>query len=256
MISTPLITASDIDTLGAFRLIYVPNAGERPEDLLCVPIEGWVDRAKQSQSGFDDLAFWQHELETLGAGPDAVSVILDDGRMTEAARVWFILQYFGLPAVVLNGGIDALQGPFLTQHPFDGPLRLTPGAGNVGVIERTRLKATLPQVKVFDTRTADEHSGQDPKRNARSGHLPGAALLAHSDLLDGSYLKPAPEISRLMAKAGIDEGQPIVTHCNGGGRAALAALAAVVAGRQDVAVYYLSFADWAADESCPIHRPE
>jgi hypothetical protein len=29
--------------------------------------------------------------------------------MTEAARVWFILQYFGLPATVLNGGRAALS---------------------------------------------------------------------------------------------------------------------------------------------------
>ena len=36
-----------------------------------------------------------------------MTVVMDDGRMTEAARVWFILQYFGLPAVVLNGGAPA-----------------------------------------------------------------------------------------------------------------------------------------------------
>lgn len=40
------------------------------------------------------------------------------------------------------------------------------------------------------------------------------------------------------------------------GRAALAALVAVVAGRHNVHVYYLSFADWAADESCPVRQPD
>lgn len=34
-----------------------------------------------------------------------------------------------------------------------------------------------------------------------------------------------------------------------------AALAALVVGRDDLHVYYLSFADWAADEACPVHCP-
>jgi thiosulfate/3-mercaptopyruvate sulfurtransferase len=46
----------------------------------------------------------------------------------------------------------------------------------------------------------------------------------------------------------------VVTHCDGGGRAALAALALLQAGFGDVHTYYLSFADWARDESCPIVR--
>ena len=36
--------------------------------------------------------------------------------------------------------------------------------------------------------------------------------------------------------------------------AALGAAAAVRAGFDDVRVYYLSFADWVRDESCPIVR--
>lgn len=47
---------------------------------------------------------------------------------------------------------------------------------------------------------------------------------------------------------------PVVTHCDGGGRAALAALAAVNAGQKNVSAYYLSFSDWAKDESCSIVR--
>ena len=36
-------------------------------------------------------------------------LVLDDGRMTRAARVWFVLQHFGVArAAVLNGGFPAL----------------------------------------------------------------------------------------------------------------------------------------------------
>ena len=176
--------------------------------------------------------------------------------MTEAARVWFILQYFGLPVVVLNGGLATLGEAPRHAPPASSPLRLKPGAGPVGLMDRAHLKAGLEAVQVFDARTADEFRGDDLKGNARGGHLPGAAHLSHADLLDGTHLKGAAEIADLMATSGLHGSRPIVSHCNGGGRAALAALAAVVAGRKDVRVYYLSFADWAADESCPIAGPD
>ena len=79
MHTTPLITAADLASLGPLRLIYVPAADERPERLLSVPIEDWIERAKRSQSGFDDVEFWQREFEALGVDADAVSVVLDDG---------------------------------------------------------------------------------------------------------------------------------------------------------------------------------
>jgi len=174
--------------------------------------------------------------------------------MTEAARVWFILQYFGLPVAVLNGG-----RPALTDIPPQVPRRTDPvilkaGSGKVGLQDRRSLSHALQDVQVFDARSTAEFQGEDLKGNARGGHLPGAAHLPHDALLDGPYLRPAAKLAKLLDAAQIDGSKPIVSHCNGGGRAALAALAAVVSGRKDVHVYYLSFADWAADETCSIAK--
>jgi thiosulfate/3-mercaptopyruvate sulfurtransferase len=58
----------------------------------------------------------------------------------------------------------------------------------------------------------------------------------------------------MMERAGFNQDHHLVTHCEGGGRAALAAAAAVRAGYDDVRVYYLSFGDWVRDEACPIVR--
>jgi thiosulfate/3-mercaptopyruvate sulfurtransferase len=65
-------------------------------------------------------------------------------------------------------------------------------------------------------------------------------------------LRTPDELRALLAASGFSPGERVVTYCDGGGRAALAALAAVRAGYADVGVYYLSFADWARDDSCPI----
>lgn len=251
---SPVVNAPELAGLDPVRLIYVPASGEQPEGMICVPIDRWIERAKRTLTGLDDIAFWQREIDALGVGPDAVSVVFDDGRMTEAARVWFILQYFGLPVAVLNGG-----RPALTEIPSQVPRQtesviLKPGSGKVGLQDRERLRTALQDVQVFDARSSAEFEGTDLKGNTRGGHLPGAAHLAHDALLDGSFLRPAAELAKLLDDAQIDGSKPIVSHCNGGGRAALAALAAVVAGRENVHVYYLSFADWAADEACPIAK--
>ncbi|MDP1645116.1 MAG: hypothetical protein Q8L71_06385 [Thiobacillus sp.] len=50
---------------------------------------------------------------------DALAVVYDDGRMTEAARVWFILQYFGARTAILNGGWPAITSgtvPAVSSH--------------------------------------------------------------------------------------------------------------------------------------------
>lgn len=249
MTNSPIIMMNDLNDHSLVRLLYVPAGDEHPADMTLVPIAAWIETAKRSQTGFDDLEYWQAELETLGIGLDALTVVVDDGSMTEAARVWFILQYFGLPAAVLDGGLTALKQMPTQAEPTGDRLVLHPGSGPVGLMSRHDLKDSLDRFQIFDARTAEEYSGEDLKGNARGGHLPGAAHLDHRDLLDGRHLRPASELAKLMEDAGFDSTQPVVTHCNGGGRAALAALAALAASQKDVRVYYLSFADWAADET-------
>ena len=254
MNTSPIVSASQLSDLGPLRLLYVPTAEERPAGMAVVPIRDWIAAAKQSDTGFDDVPYWQDQIAQLGLTQDALTVVLDDGGMTEAARVWFILQYFGLPAAVLNGGLPDLQTLPSQATPGTTP-DLHPGTGAVRLIGRQELTSVLPSVQIFDARTAAEFSGADLKANRRGGHLPGAAHLDHRDLLDGRHLRPASDLAQMMADAGVRGGAPVVTHCQGGGRAALAALAAVAAGQEDVRVYYLSFGDWAADDSCPLVQP-
>jgi len=219
------------------------------------PAEAWEAAAKAGETGFDNAAFWERAIADLGVDGDAPTIVYDDGRMIDAARVWFILQHFGAPAFILNGGRPAIDGDLLRSVPFPSApnFRARPGSGPVGLVDRATLKAELANgVRVVDARTAGEFRGEDLRRNPRGGCLPGASLLPHASLLDGARLRPAAELRDLLSQAGFQPGDPIVTHCDGGGRAALAAAAAVRAGHTGVRVYYLSFADWAADASCPI----
>jgi thiosulfate/3-mercaptopyruvate sulfurtransferase len=176
--------------------------------------------------------------------------------MTNAARVWFILQYYGLKCVIANGGWAALAAaPSLpaSAGPSAGPIQVALDPGAVGLVDRETLKQQLNgAAHVFDSRTRGEFTGEDARGRARSGHLPGARHLSHVDLMDHGVVHSAPVLRAMLEGVGFGPGDHIVTHCEGGGRAALAAAAAVRAGYDDVRVYYNSFADWARDESCPI----
>ena len=223
-----------------------------------VPVEEWDKAAKAPDIGFAEAAYWDNAFASLGVDNSVVAVAYDDGRMTNAARVWFVLQYFGLKAAIVNGGWPALSSA-PTLPPAAGSsgivFRTVPGKGSVGLVDRGTLKRQLDgNAHVFDTRTRAEFTGEDTRNRTRSGHLPGARHLSHADLLDNGLIRPPSVLRGMMERAGFGPGDHIVTHCEGGGRAALAAAAAVRAGYDDVRVYYLSFADWARDESCPIVR--
>ena len=247
--------------LGRFRLLEAPaiDAGRRA-DVTRVPIEVWEAAAKSGETSFENIDYWEHAIAALGVDGTVPAVVFDDGRMTEAAKVWFILQYFGAEAFILNGGWPAIQNReelrgFIPKSDTPTMFRERPGSGPVGLVDRQTLKAELDaDIRIFDARTVSEFAGEDLRRNSRGGHLPGARLLPHASLLDGGRLRLVEELQQLLTNAGFQSGDHLVTHCDGGGRAALAAAAALRAGYHDVRAYYLSFADWAKDESCAIVR--
>ena len=262
MPNDPFVDVAALSSLGPIRYLDTRDqamfdAGHAP-GAVRVPAEEWDKAAKTGDIGFNKTAYWDEALGSLGVDPSTVAVTYDDGQMTNAARVWFILQYFGVRAVILNGGWTALSAAARLPAgagPSKAMFHAVPGAGSVGLVDRETLKRQLgADAHVFDTRTRAEFTGEDTRNRSRSGHLPGARHLSHADLLDNGVVRPAPVLRNMLEGAGFGPGDHIVTHCEGGGRAALGAAAAVRAGFDDVRVYYLSFADWVRDQSCPIVR--
>lgn len=233
------------------------EAGHAPAAVR-VPIDRWVSAAKEEKTSLDNVSFWERTIAQLGIYEGVTVGVYDDGRMTEAARVWFILQYFGVNALIINGGWPALKEyvgklPLTKAPDAASPFVGRPSSGPVGLVSREGLKVVLGQGShILDARTAEEFSGEDLRRNVRGGHLPGATLVPHLSLLNDGGVKSSEVLRKILSSAGVKSEDHVVTHCDGGGRAALAAAASVRAGYTDVVVYYLSFADWARDESCPV----
>ena len=114
------------------------EAGHAP-DAVRVPVDEWDKAVKTVGIGFNNAAYWEQALGSLGVGPAALAVAYDGGQMTNAARVWFIVQYFGLKAAILNGGWQALSSAAelpLVARPSGSVFRAVPGAGSVGLVDR------------------------------------------------------------------------------------------------------------------------
>jgi thiosulfate/3-mercaptopyruvate sulfurtransferase len=262
MPTDPFVDIGALPDLGPIRYLDAREqaafeAGTAP-NAIRVASDSWDAAAKAADIGFGHVAHWEQMIDALGLGGDTLAAVFDNGTMVNASRVWFMLQHYGAPAVIINGGWPALAragGLPPGAPPASGPFRARPGAGVVGLVERVTLRDELPHgAQVFDTRTPREYSGEDQRRNPRGGRLPGARNLSHTALMDDGHVHAAPVLRGMLEGVGFQDSDRIVTHCEGGGRAAFAAAAALRAGFGNVRVYYHSFSDWSRDESCPVVR--
>jgi len=143
----PFVDPGALTSLGPIRYLDARDqaafeAGHAP-GAVRVPLDAWDKAAKAADIGFSANSFWDGALGSLGVGPSVTAVAYDTGAMTNAARVWFVLQYFGVKCVILNGGWPVLAGASglpAAANAAAGSLHATAGSGAVGVIDRETLK--------------------------------------------------------------------------------------------------------------------
>ena len=165
MPNDPFVDLGDLPSLGPLHYLDVRDqaafdAGHAP-GAVRVPLDEWDGAAKAADTGFSKTAYWDNALSVLGVDPTVTAVAYDSGGMTNAARVWFILQYYGLKAVILNGGWPVLASvtglPRAVAAPSGG-FRAVAGSGPVGLVDRETLRDQLDgRAHVFDTDTCRVH---------------------------------------------------------------------------------------------------
>jgi thiosulfate/3-mercaptopyruvate sulfurtransferase len=114
MLDDPVIEPDSLLNRDEFHFLDVRNPDEfaaaHAPNAIRVPIEVWEAAAKADETSLDNIAFWESTIDALGIDNDTLIIVYDDGRMTEAARAWFVLQHFGAKVALLNGGWPAIAG--------------------------------------------------------------------------------------------------------------------------------------------------
>lgn len=185
-----------------------------------------VQRDIASKQKFQDL------VQKLGVDPDTTVVLYGDNNNWFAAWGAWVFDVYGVMNVkLLDGGRkkwEADKRPLDTRNVEIPAGKITISAPN------EKLRARLADIRaasdsksstIIDIRSADEYNGKifappgSQELTVRAGHIPGAINVTWSKAVaaDGTF-KPADELKKLYADAGVDGTKPIIVYCRIGER--------------------------------------
>jgi thiosulfate/3-mercaptopyruvate sulfurtransferase len=194
-----------------------------------------------------------------GIGPDTHVIAYDASGGAYAARLWWLLRYFGHQRVsLLDGGWPAWQAagfPTTQDAPSIAPTifvavshpDLVVDAGAVDALRRD------PRALVLDARLAERYEGKVEPIDPQAGHIPGAHSAPYpGNLRDDGRMKSAEDLRERFLALGADTADTIVCYCGSGVTAAHNVLALHIAGRTDALLYEGSWSDWSSDPARPV----
>ena len=152
-------------------------------------------------------------FEPMGVGDGTSVIAYDRTRSRNAARLWWVLGYYGHSDVrVLNGGWKkwTLEG----RRTDTGPDATPAGRATFTPVTHPEVNSTVetlraaiddPGAGIWDVRTIGEYTGEDDRGNTRRGHVPGARHLEWVHLVSETdhTFKPADDIRELVRPLGI-----------------------------------------------------
>lgn len=188
-------------------------------------------------------------------------IAYDDAGGANAARVWWLLRYFGHANVsLLDGGLVqwvAEGRPLSTVVPSfpRSTFHAVPSSGMV-VTKQKMIALTRDQrALILDARAPERYQGKTEPVDARAGHIPGARnapvsgnLVSAEDLRFHNPGKLQAHYDAFGAN-GADE---IVAYCGSGVNAAAILFALYLAGYDNARLYAGSFSEWSRDPKLPV----
>ena len=186
------------------------------------------------------------------------------GDLTNATRLFWILEYLGYPEVsLLDGGIDAWMvagQPVSTETSTAAPVsieRVTLPLRDDRKVDADDIVEIIEDggATLTDTRSPEQYAGASKSPAAKkAGHIPGAANVPASGLLDSVTFrfKPIEALAELSKTAGTDGEERRVTYCNTGRSATMGYVLYRALGFDSVSVYDGSMSEWTGREDAQV----
>lgn len=197
-------------------------------------------------------------MNAHGIGDDSIVVAYDAGTIPFAARMVWMLRYYGHhEAYVLAGGIDAWTSagnPLSTETPSVAAAAFTPRTDDALRASRDEVVAIAEgrgDAQLVETQRDTTYAQRD-RDIANAVRISGNLLL--EDARGGRIADPAT-LQRLVREAGLDPHTRTVVSCGSGVSASGAWLALREAGFDDVAVYDGSWMEWSHLDLPSVPKP-
>jgi thiosulfate/3-mercaptopyruvate sulfurtransferase len=182
--------------------------------------------------------------------------------ISPSTRVLFTLDYLGLggQTSLLDGGFEAWRNEgraVTTEAPQIARGSITPHPRLELIVDAAWVSANLnkPKIAIVDARTPEFYTGASAGRMPRAGHIPSAVNVPFSTLADAANkLKDAPTLRKMLADAGVKQGDQIVSYCHIGQQATAVYFVAKFLG-YDARLYDGSFEDWSKRSELPVVGP-
>lgn len=189
-------------------------------------------------------------MERNGVGDKTIVVAYDDGNVPFAARMLWMLRYYGHDdAKILAGGLPAWIAAgheTTTQIPRVAPAKFTPRV-------RARLRASRDEVLAV-ARGLNDAQLLETQRDAtyalRDRDIARAKRLSGNELLEdeqGGRIADRAKLDTLVGKLKLDRDKRTILSCGSGVSASGSYLALCEAGFTDAAVYDGSWLEWSHD---------
>jgi thiosulfate/3-mercaptopyruvate sulfurtransferase len=200
-------------------------------------------------------------LAAVGISDDSrIIVYADDDDISHATRVLLTLDYAGLGtrSSFLDGGLAAWKkngyaasntAPRVLAGRLSA-LHVHPVVATIGEVQ-AHLKD--PSFHLIDARAPAFYDGvSEGMKSGRKGHIPGAHNIPFTSVTDATgRLKPAEELTRIFAGAGVAPGDTVVAYCHIGQQATAVLFAARTLGHP-VKLFDGSYQEWGRRTDLPV----
>jgi thiosulfate/3-mercaptopyruvate sulfurtransferase len=234
------------DPKAEYAIAHIPGA-------VFFDIDDIVDETSDLPHMLPSPVKFASRMRRMGLGDGVRLVIYDSQGLFSAARVWWTFRAMGHEDVsVLDGGLPKWisEGrPVEDGAPPPRERHFTTRYNNdlVRDLAQVRRAAGGGKEQIVDARPAGRFTGEspEPRPGLKSGHMPGARNVPASTVFapDGT-MKSAEQLKALFDAAGVATDRPIITTCGSGITACILALALARIGRDRIAVYDGSWAEW------------